>query len=136
MTARNPAIVTSWAVIDRPHRKRTVPISLLQATRYLAARGKGRRSDGTTGAADWVSVSGSPSVSWAPAYESTQAEQDGNQYYWETRGRLWRKRFELDKKQTNASQHGSPETRAFSFAVAVRSILTDRYSPARLSGWR
>jgi hypothetical protein len=25
---------------------------------------------------------------------------------------------------------------AFSFAVAVRSILTDRYSPARLSGWR
>ena len=36
-------------------------------------------------------------VSWVPAYESTQAEHDGNQYYWEKSGRLWRKRFELEQ---------------------------------------
>ena len=60
------------------------------------------------GAADWVSVSGSPSVSWVPSYESTQAEQDGNQYYWENSGRLWRKRFELEQAISAFESAGYP----------------------------
>src|SRR5262249_38959494 len=61
-------------------------------------------------------------------------------YRWEPvlLGERWSALAEAIRVGTGSRQRppntGSPGTRAFSFAVAVRSILTDRYSPARLSG--